>query len=241
MDDSRELKTLPLEVGGETIWFAYDQIRRYCGLPWRNGPPETWAWAYYDEVPTRDANVVDATDVLAAAALHPRLLAADLDGFAQHADLLSGWLSETPRQLHLADADDRMLEHLTTLARWEMFDLDLLTKVLHRKRPHLIPLHSPSTRAWYRWDESLLPTLDRWRHVLIDMRLDLTHQSNRLTLDRWATDLQLALGRPAHALHKVTSLRLLDIAQWSVIQWLGVLASRTHGGNDSLHRAMRPT
>ena len=45
-----------LVLAGRAIPDAGDRIRRYCGLPWSGGPPETWAYRYYDAVPTDDSD-----------------------------------------------------------------------------------------------------------------------------------------------------------------------------------------
>ncbi len=41
---------LPIVAAGREIPDALDRIRRYCGLRWSGGPPETWAWPYFDTV-----------------------------------------------------------------------------------------------------------------------------------------------------------------------------------------------
>ena len=69
---------LSIVAGGRELPDALDRIRRYCGLPWSGGAPETWAWHFDDEVPTADDDDVIPTDVLCASSLHPGLSRADL-------------------------------------------------------------------------------------------------------------------------------------------------------------------
>ena len=46
------MQELEIVAAGREIPDALDNIRHYCGLAWSGGPPETWAWDYYDAVPT---------------------------------------------------------------------------------------------------------------------------------------------------------------------------------------------
>lgn len=66
-----------LTLAGHRVEQAGDVIRRFCGLPWSGGPPETWASPYYDATMPADG-LLRLTDVTAAAALHPGLSRADL-------------------------------------------------------------------------------------------------------------------------------------------------------------------
>lgn len=42
------MEDLPFVAAGREVPRALDRVRRYCGLPWSGGPPETWAWQFYD-------------------------------------------------------------------------------------------------------------------------------------------------------------------------------------------------
>lgn len=129
---------------------ALDRVRRYCGLTWSGGPPEVWAWQYYDALPT-SPDRIEPTDVLAAAALHPGLTRSDLAFFAEHRAELEAWLAPVPHDARLYCADDGLLDHLDELLGWaDEVTLGLLTKVLHRKRPGLIPLVDRVVLDWYR-------------------------------------------------------------------------------------------
>lgn len=45
------MNDLPIVAAGREIPDGLDRIRRYCGLSWSGGEPETWAWRYYDVIP----------------------------------------------------------------------------------------------------------------------------------------------------------------------------------------------
>ena len=65
------MNDLTLVCAGRPIPGARDQIRRYCGLSWSGGEPETWAYEYFDSTPTGPDDLVGPPDLLASAALHP--------------------------------------------------------------------------------------------------------------------------------------------------------------------------
>src|SRR3954464_1753238 len=99
----RDLR-LKLTLGGRPAEGSYDRIRRYCGLPWSGGPPETWAYRYYDAVEC-DSDALTQVDVVTAAVLHPGLSRSDLAYFWDQADGLTMWLRTVPRDVCLRDAD----------------------------------------------------------------------------------------------------------------------------------------
>lgn len=140
-----------LECAGRPVPDAGDRIRRYCGLAWSGGGPEVWAYAYYDTLPTGPPDELGPADVLAASALHPGLSRADLEYFIVARGRLEDWLAGLP-DVDVADATDddivglRLLPGLTGGS----VSLSLLTKVMHRKRPGLIPLFDRAILDWYR-------------------------------------------------------------------------------------------
>ena len=138
-----------LTLGGRRITDAADLLRRYCGLRWSGGEPEVWAYSYYDALHDTDSNDVGPIDVLAAAALHPKISRADLEWFARHRKTLQGFLVHMPEGVDLADADPTLVNAIPTLAGRGV-ELSLLSKVLHRKRPKLIPLLDRTLTGWYR-------------------------------------------------------------------------------------------
>ena len=137
-----------LELAGRRITDAEDLLRRYSGLPWSGGEPEVWAYSYYDTLPDSDPNDVGPIDVLAAAALHPKITRADLEWFANNRKLLQDLLVKLP-DIDLADANPALVDAIPTVAGSDV-ELSLLSKVLHRKRPKLIPLLDRTLTGWYR-------------------------------------------------------------------------------------------
>lgn len=187
-----------------------DKIRRYCRLEWSHGPPEIWAYPYYDAPPTREDDEVRYEDVLAAAALHPGLSRPDLGFFATRGPLLGDWLRRLPPGLTLAEADDRVLGVMDELVAWDVdVSLSLLSKVLHRKRPALLPLVDRQILDWYRPVTGERRGEAAWPALIRAIQRDLRLEANSLVLDeitrRLAADLE---GRVP------TQVRLADIAVW---------------------------
>ncbi len=195
-----------LVIAGRQIEDAITRVRRYCGLEWLGHPPETWAYRYYDVVES-DQRAVAQVDVLAAGALHLGLSRDDLSYFWNQRTALSAMIAEFPAALTLADADDSTIDRLAQIP--EMFDgvtLSLLTKVLHRKRPELIPLINRELIDWYRPVTGERRATSAWLPILHGLRDDLV--LNAASLNTAGRALDLELGR--HLSHT----RLVDIAVW---------------------------
>ncbi|MGY6499923.1 MAG: DUF6308 family protein [Acidimicrobiales bacterium] len=196
----------PLVLAGRPVEHATDLVRRYCGLGWSGGPPETWAYRYYDLVES-DSDSVTQVDVLAASALHPGLARSDLAWFWDRSAELDAWLAGLPGDVSLADAEAPTLSRLDELADWSDGPaLTLVSKVLHRKRPHLIPLVDRHILDWYRPVTSERSAPKAWASLLRTMQHDLI--DNRPTLDAIVHELGDELARP------ISHLRIVDIAVW---------------------------
>lgn len=197
----------PLTLAGRRIDDAGDRIRRYCGVPWSGGPPETWAFPYYDAVESGDPEIVTAVDVLAAGVLHPGLQRSELAFFREQAQTLTEWLRSVPLEASLRDADDDLLNILDDLACWAVpVSLGLLTKVLHRKRPEVVPLLDRHVIDWYRPVTGERAASAAWSPLLRSLRADLS--DNAATLDAMRTALTPHLPRVP------TAVRLADITVW---------------------------
>lgn len=206
MEDSY-LETLDLRVAGRPLISPWDRLRRYCGLPWSGGAGETWAYRYYDAVDT-DPAVVGPVDVLATAALHPRLSRQDLAYFHDNATHVNQWLAAVPSDVPLRSADDATLRHLDGLLEWpDAPSLSLLTKVLHRKRPDLIPLVDRHILDWYRPIMGERSATAAWPALLRALQPDLDRR-NALHLAFMNVTLETLLGRA------MGHLRVLDISIW---------------------------
>ena len=198
-----------LVCAGRPIPEYSDHIRRYCGLPWSGGPQETWAFAYFEVVPSGPGDAIEPIDVLACAAMHPGLSRADLIFFAERAAELEAWLSELPAELDLADADEATTAHIATLPDLTGdVGLSLLSKVAHRKRPRLVPLFDRATSDWYR-SVTGVRGVAGWTSLVDALRHDLDQANNRTVLAALGSELADALpaGPPS-------PLRLADIAIW---------------------------
>jgi len=186
-----------------------DRVRRYCGLEWSGGPPETWAFRYFDLVPATDPDWIEPVDVLACAALHPGLSRDDLAYFDRSSGDFETWLAGLPIDVDLADADaDLIAEVCGLLFLSGPVGLSLLSKVAHRKRPRLVPMLDRAIIDRYR------PVTGQrgeqaWPALVTAIQQDLGDDRNRALLDEIASLVQ------ASVLAAVPSpLRVVDIAIW---------------------------
>ena len=198
---------IPIHVGGRDVPDALDRIRRYCGLTWSGGSPETWAYRYFDLVPSELPDEVTSVDVLAAAALHPGLSRSDLAFFVDRADDLTDWLRSVPVDAELQFADSDLLAHLDALLGLDGVSITLSSKVLHRKRPSLIPLLDRHIIDWYRPVTGERSATLAWAPIIRAMQQDLVGDVNG-SLTRIADALRPELASPPPAV------RLIDIAIW---------------------------
>ncbi len=190
----------PLVCAGRPVPDAVDRLRRYCGLPWSGGGREVWAYAYFDTLPSGPPDELGPGDVLAAAALHSGLSRADLEYFVVARGRLEDWLAGVA-DVDLADAADDEITALRLLPAQTggLVSLSLLTKVLHRKRPGLIPLCDRAVLDWYR---PMTGTRGEkaWPALVDALHADLTNGDNGAVL--------------ATAPAAIRPLRALDIAVW---------------------------
>jgi hypothetical protein len=217
VQEEEEMEEFPLVVAGRTLPDALDRIRRYCGLAWSGGPPETWAWHYYDAVPTEQDDHVTAVDVLCAAALHPGLGRADLAFFRERHTELSAWLRDMPQDSRLWETSDEVVEHLASLPeRFPKVSVSLLSKVLHRKRPHLIPLLDRHVVDWYRPVTGKRVMAQAWGSIIRAMREDELDGERRLLYAIAFSEIEQELwsGTDADDRPRLSWIRAIDIAIW---------------------------
>lgn len=197
-----------LAAGGRPIREAEDLIERYCGLRWSGGDDETWAFRYFDLIPDSSPDEITPVDVVTCAALHPGLKQSDLAWFWDHHLQLRNALAAFPNDLDLAAAPGSITQALQQLpAELLGVDLALLSKVLHRKRPRLIPMLDRSLLNQYR-DQLSGRGARAWPDLVLAMQADLTLQENQVTLQQVQDRLLQGLA------HAPSALRLLDIAVW---------------------------
>jgi hypothetical protein len=203
-----------LELGGRELPDALDDVRRYCGLPWSGGQGEVSAFSYYDALTERrEDDVVRPVDVLSAAALHPGLRWRDLQYFSWEAPRLQAWLETIPRGVDLADADEDLVEEIAHVP--ERFDghpgLSILSKVLHAKRPRLVPILDRTLTDWYRPISSRRGE-SAWQDCVRLLHGDLAAPHNRTILRAIRSEVGVELGVAP------SELRIADIAIWMQVR-----------------------
>jgi len=200
-------------AGGRPVAGLLDNVRRYCGLPWTGGPPETWAWPYFDAVPTACDDMVAAVDVVCAAALHPGLSRDDLDFFLRRSEDLSAWLAEVPTGVPLCEIDAEQAAHLRTMPALEAPSITLLSKVLHRKRPAAVPLLDRHVLDRYRPLTGERVGERAWSGMVDAMRTEQHEQ--RTALESLCAQLEGELDEAGIG-GRLTAVRLVDIGIWMV-------------------------
>lgn len=211
------MNDLPIVAAGREVPEALDRIRRYCGLSWSGGPPETWAWHYFDAVPTSHDEVVTSVDVLCAAALHPGLSRDDLTYFREHRGTIAEWLRRVPTGRRLWEISESDVEHIAALP----IDLTgpsitLLSKVLHRKRPHAIPLLDRHVIDWYRPVTGKRAAVDAWGPLVREMLAEELDGERRLrtAIAFNGVEQELWPGVEPDERPRLSWIRAVDIAIW---------------------------
>lgn len=200
--------TTTLLCGGRPVPDVGDAIRRYCGLAWSGGCDETWAYRFFDAIVDDDPTHLGAVDVVAAAALHPGLGQPQLAWFWGNRQPIDDWLASVGESASIDAADAGVIDALRALPSWSPPGmLSLLTKVLHRKRPALVPMLDRALAEWYRPVTGARGEA-AWEPLVEALRADLTEPGNRSSLVDLGNDLESDLGRT------VTPLRIVDIAIW---------------------------
>ena len=194
--------SVALTLGGRTLTQVTDDVRRYCGLEWSGGPPETWAYRYFDMIET-NVGRVEPTDVVAASALHPGISREDLGWFHDNSARLDRWINKIPTGIPLDEVD---VEHVKSLSEIEVPSLTLLSKVLHRKRPAAVPMVDRHILDLYRPITGERRAKFAWPSLVEALRNDLV--TNRLALDTMIVELEDELDRD------LSALRICDIAIW---------------------------
>jgi hypothetical protein len=207
-----------VHVGAEVTSFdeAKDWVVKYTTGGSRRRP---YAYPYYDGLDTGGSETLVDGDFLAPTLLNARPSIAAFAGLQKRREDLDLALMAIPTDVRLADATDDHVELLGplfgVLDDKPIYDVQgtILSKVLHRKRPELIPLYDSHIRHCYR-DASGAPiprhSTRTWGELIVllayAMRADLASQR-----DEW--DALVALVPESQPL---TALRCLDIVAWSM-------------------------
>lgn len=203
-----------LTLGGRPLPRALDDIRRYCGLAWSGGESEVFAYAYFDTLEQRrEDDIIRPVDVLSTSALHPSFTKRDLTYFITERSRLGQELAQIPRGVDLADAGPELVDRLVALPDRlrPTCGLALLTKVLHAKRPRLVPMLDRALTERYRHVTGQRGE-QAWGRCVRLLAEDLAEEDNIEALQA----MQGALA--AELPHGVPStLRLADIAIWMAV------------------------
>jgi hypothetical protein len=161
-----------LILAGRPTRGCWSGISRYCGLPWDDNPPETWGCRSYDV--ESDPHTVTPRDVTAAGALHPGISQADLSWYCGHRRELEEWLTRLPTDVSLKDVESDAASAIISLpALADGMSISLLSKVLHRKRPMLIPVIDRALVDHYRPLTGLHRVVEVWQPLLSQIADDL--------------------------------------------------------------------
>lgn len=211
------MNDLPIVAAGREVPDALDRIRRYCGLSWSGGPPETWAWHYFDAVPTPHDDIVTPVDVLCAAALHPGLSRDDLSYFRERQDDIAAWLHRVPTESKLWELSESEVEHIAALPIGRpSAPITLLSKVLHRKRPHAIPLLDRHVIDWYRPVTGQRAAVEAWGPLVREIRAEELEGEHRLVTSIALNGVEQELwpGVGPDERPRLSWIRAVDIAIW---------------------------
>lgn len=203
-----------LQVGGARIEFK--EALAFAGR-YLSNKGGAWAYPAYDEYPGHPGPSLGRADLLAPALLHAHHHPIEsYYGVQSLLPVLNGRLADPALTGTLATAEERTIKALVRLFGvldeypTRQISLIKLSKVLHRKRPELIPLYDTNIwtcyvekgpiprsrkRSWQEFAELFIPAL----------RQDLINQ-----MDQWKEIAALAPG-PA-----ITPLPALDIIGWHV-------------------------
>lgn len=210
-----------LYSAGTNIPDAYEHIRRYCGLADQSGARQVWGYQYFDARPTLAENEITPEDVAATAALNMRFTRHSLEGFLAARDVIHDALGSIPPDVSLEDASDELIqvieELLLGLCEGQgRFAFKIpgagraqISKVLHRKRPRLIPLYDRviSDRYAFGLGEK---RFGRGSDLIFSLRGDLQREQNARALRA----IQAALSIELDGRTVPSRLRLFDIAIW---------------------------
>jgi hypothetical protein len=206
-----------IRVGGREVSpeVAREWVRTYL-----NGGRGQFGYPSYDGYRTNDdPNCVCDGDLLAPVLLNVQVKISSFADLCACRDELESALAVVPVDVDLADADQAALSSVGRLFR--VLDKDprprnvlgtTLAKVVHRKRPTLVPLYDEQVRRTYQVGEQApLPAVPgrTWVEFMALLAGHIKIDLNR-SLEFWdeLTTLRPAGGPP------VSRLRALDIVAW---------------------------
>jgi Family of unknown function (DUF6308) len=183
-------------------------------------PSYGYAWPAYDTLVTNGSATLVSGDLLAPALLEAHVDAARFGVLVEMLPQLSGVGDLPPRTLAEAtDEDIALVAGLFAVLDTEQYRRrgvrgTIVSKVLHRKRPDLVPLYDSRIDSGYRASGQIPHDPHRsWVHFMDHicrlMREDLQRESNA-----FAELVSFAQDRGA----ELTALRILDILVWMALE-----------------------
>lgn len=206
-----------LRVGGRTVdpLIAQEWVREYL-----NGRPGQFGYPSYDGYRTNeDSDRLCDGDLLAPVLLNVQVKIRSFADLCACREQLESALRAVPTDIDLAVADKSALSSVGALfavldstSRPRNVLGTTLAKVVHRKRPNLVPLYDEQVRRVYQdGDTAPLPPVTgrSWVNFMVLLAGRMQDDLNR-ALDFWD---ELTMMRPAGG-PPVSRLRALDIVAW---------------------------
>lgn len=203
--------TEQLTVGGRRI--SLNEAKAFARI-YLSGDGK-WAYPAYDAYPGLPGTDVGRADLLAVALLnaHQRPVESYY-GLESLMPLINERLADPALSGNLADADQETIDAIARLfgildeKRPKHVSLTKLSKVLHRKRPELLPLYDRNIWRCYAEDGLIPKDSNRSWHdyaqlLLAAMKYDLVEQ-----FDQWQIIADMATQT------RITPLRAMDIIGW---------------------------
>ena len=174
---------------------------------------QDYSYRSYDSVPIRTDDVVREEDLRIANRIGARMSTAEIAGILEHAPAMDAALRRIPADASLTDADDQI--------PWSALDelyqaptgvpgvgLAKLTKALHKKRPHLIPMLDSVVAGYLRSVDSIPPGGGLSAATALTRCYKKDLDVNRETLE-------CVQGRLAASGYSLSLCRVLDIYTWA--------------------------
>jgi len=206
-----------LKIGGREV--AVSDARQWV-KDFLNGKPGQYGYPSYDGYRTNDdpSRLCDG-DLLAPVLLNVQMKIKSFADLKDHREALESSLKMVPCGLELADADDAALEKiggayaiLDQPTRPRNIQGTTLAKILHRKRPALIPLYDKRVKRVYQDSaDAPVPPVKRrhWAEFMRLLAISIRQDLNRAP-EQW--DEFMAFAPPDGP--PVSRLRVLDIVAW---------------------------
>lgn len=183
-------------------------------------PTYSYAWPAYDTLETNGSARLVTGDLLAPSLLEAHIDSSRFGVLVEMLPRLAGVGDLPPRSLAAATDDD-----IASVAQlFAILDTDryrrrgvrgtVVSKVLHRKRPDLVPLYDSRIDAGYRASGQIPHDPHRHWVAFMDLLCRLMREDLQREEKRFAELVEFAAGLDAH----LTELRVLDILVWMSLE-----------------------